>query len=128
MPLATLVLTVILYIVIPKGFFPTQDTGVIQGISQAPETISFPAMAQKQQQLVSIVLQDPAVESLSSFIGADGTNTTLNSGRMSINLKPLNERDLSASDVIRRLQKTSARLQASSSTCSRCRTSPWTTA
>jgi multidrug efflux pump len=102
---ATLVLTVFLYIVIPKGFFPTQDTGVIQGISQAPETISFAAMEQKQQQVAAIILQDPAVESLSSFIGADGTNTTLNSGRMSINLKPLNARDMSASDVIRRLQK-----------------------
>jgi len=102
---ATLVLTIFLYIVIPKGFFPTQDTGVIQGISQASETISFAAMEQKQQQLGAIVLQDPAVESLSSFIGADGTNTTLNSGRMSINLKPLNQRDLSASDVIRRLQQ-----------------------
>ena len=101
---ATLVLTIVLYIVIPKGFFPTQDTGVIQGISQAPATISFAAMEQKQQQLAHIVLQDPAVESLSSFIGADGTNTTLNSGRMSINLKPLNARDLSASEVIRRLQ------------------------
>jgi len=101
---ATLVLTIVLYIVIPKGFFPTQDTGVIQGISQAPETISFAAMAEKQQQLAAIILQDPAVESLSSFIGADGTNTTLNSGRMSINLKPLNERNISASDVIRRLQ------------------------
>jgi multidrug efflux pump len=101
---ATLVLTIVLYIVIPKGFFPTQDTGVIQGISQAPETISFAAMSQKQQQLAAIILQDPAVESLSSFIGADGTNTTLNSGRMSINLKPLNERNISASDVIRRLQ------------------------
>jgi multidrug efflux pump len=101
---ATLVLTVVLYIVIPKGFFPTQDTGVIQGISQAPETISFPAMEQKQQQLAHIILQDPAVESLSSFIGADGTNTTLNSGRMSINLKPLNARKIDASDVIRRLQ------------------------
>ncbi len=101
---ATLVLTIVLYIVIPKGFFPTQDTGVIQGISQAPETISFAAMAQKQQQLAAIVLQDPAVDSLSSFIGADGTNTTLNSGRMSINLKPLNMRNISASDVIRRLQ------------------------
>jgi multidrug efflux pump len=101
---ATLVLTIVLYIVIPKGFFPTQDTGVIQGISQAPETISFAAMAQKQQQLAAIVLQDPAVDSLSSFIGADGTNTTLNSGRMSINLKPLNVRSISASDVIRRLQ------------------------
>ncbi|MGA2170940.1 MAG: efflux RND transporter permease subunit [Terracidiphilus sp.] len=101
---ATLVLTVFLYIVIPKGFFPTQDTGVIQGISQAPATISFAAMEEKQQQLAGIVLQDPAVESLSSFIGADGTNTTLNSGRMSINLKPLSARDLSASDVIRRLQ------------------------
>ena len=101
---ATLVLTIVLYIVIPKGFFPTQDTGVIQGISQAPETISFAAMAQKQQQLAAIVLQDPAVDSLSSIIGADGTNTTLNSGRMSINLKPLNVRSISASDVIRRLQ------------------------
>jgi multidrug efflux pump len=101
---ATLVLTIVLYIVIPKGFFPTQDTGVIQGISQAPATISFAAMQQKQQQLAHIILQDPAVESLSSFIGADGTNTTLNSGRMSINLKPLGMRNLSASDVIRRLQ------------------------
>jgi multidrug efflux pump len=102
---ATLALTIILYIFIPKGFFPTQDTGVIQGISQAPVTISFAAMEQKQQQLARVVLQDPAVESLSSFIGADGTNTTLNSGRMSINLKPLNQRDMSAADVIRRLQK-----------------------
>ena len=101
---ATLVLTVVLYIVIPKGFFPTQDTGEIQGISQAPATISFAAMEQKQQQLAHIVLQDPAVESLSSFIGADGTNTTLNSGRMSINLKPVGVRKISASDVIRRLQ------------------------
>jgi multidrug efflux pump len=101
---ATLVLTIFLYIVIPKGFFPTQDTGVIQGISQAPATISFAAMKEKQQQLAHIVLQDPAVESLSSFIGADGTNTTLNSGRLSINLKPVEERKLSASDVIRRLQ------------------------
>ncbi len=102
---ATLVLTVFLYIVIPKGFFPTQDTGVIQGISQAPANTSFDSMAQRQQQLARIVLQDPAVESLSSFIGADGTNTTLNSGRMSINLKPVEQRDLSAADVIRRLQQ-----------------------
>jgi multidrug efflux pump len=101
--LGTLVLTIFLYIVIPKGFFPVQDTGVIQGISQAPASISFTAMAKAQQDLANIILQDPAVESLSSFIGADGTNTTLNSGRMSINLKPLNQRDLSASDVIRRL-------------------------
>jgi multidrug efflux pump len=89
--LATLVLTIVLYIVIPKGFFPTQDTGVIQGISQAPASISFAAMEQKQQELARIVLEDPAVESLSSFIGADGTNTTLNSGRVSINLKPIDE-------------------------------------
>jgi multidrug efflux pump len=101
---ATLVLTIVLYIVIPKGFFPTQDTGEIQGISQAPEAISFAAMAKKQQQLAAIILQDPAVESLSSFIGADGTNTTLNSGRMSINLKPLNMRNASASGVILRLE------------------------
>ena len=102
---ATLLLTVALYILIPKGFFPTQDTGVIQGISQAPPSTSFAAMAEKQQQLARIVLQDPAVESLSSFIGADGTNTTLNSGRMSINLKPIDVRDISAADVIRRVQK-----------------------
>jgi multidrug efflux pump len=102
--LGTLLLTIFLYIVIPKGFFPVQDTGVIQGISQAPETISFQAMAEKQQELAKVILQDPAVQSLSSFIGADGTNTTLNSGRMSINLKPLEQRHTSAADVIRRLQ------------------------
>jgi multidrug efflux pump len=101
--LGTLVLTIILYIAIPKGFFPTQDTGVIQGISQAPPTISGRAMAAKQQELAAAVLKDPAVASLSSFVGADGTNTTVNSGRMSINLKPLDQRDISASDVIRRL-------------------------
>ncbi len=100
----TLLLTIFLYIVIPKGFFPVQDTGVIQGISQAPETISFNAMAEEQQQLAKVILQDPAVQSLSSFIGADGTNTTLNSGRMSINLKPLEQRHISAADLIRRLQ------------------------
>ena len=101
--LATLLLTVFLYIIIPKGFFPVQDTGVIQGISQAPQTIGSKAMAEKQQELAKVVLDDPAVESLSSFIGADGTNTTTNSGRMSINLKPLDQRKMSASDVIRRL-------------------------
>jgi multidrug efflux pump len=103
--LATLMLTVYLYIIIPKGFFPTQDTGVIQGISQAPQTIGSRSMAAKQQELAKVILQDPAVESLSSFIGADGTNTTTNSGRMSINLKPLDQRNMSASDVIRRLQR-----------------------
>jgi multidrug efflux pump len=102
--LATLVLTVILYIIVPKGFFPIQDTGIIQGISQASQTISFPAMAEKQQQLTEVILKDPAVDSLSSFIGIDGTNPTLNSGRMLINLKPLDQRKMNASDVIRRLQ------------------------
>ncbi len=102
--IATLVLTVLLYIVIPKGFFPVQDTGAIQGISEAPPTISFAAMAERQQALAQVVLQDPAVESLSSFIGVDGINTTLNSGRMLINLKPLAKRDASAVEVIRRLQ------------------------
>jgi len=101
---ATLVLTVVLYIIIPKGFFPVQDTGVIQGISQAPEPTSFAAMSEQQQAVAKVILEDPAVESLSSFIGADGTNTTLNSGRYSINLNPLDERHMSASDVIRRLQ------------------------
>jgi multidrug efflux pump len=100
---ATLLLTGFLYVIIPKGFFPVQDTGVIQAISQAPPAIGSKAMAEKQQELAKAILEDPAVESLSSFIGADGTNVTTNSGRMSINLKPLNQRDLSASDVIRRL-------------------------
>jgi multidrug efflux pump len=101
---ATLALTIILYVIVPKGFFPVQDTGIIQGISEATESISFPLMAQKQQQLSAIILKDPAVESLSSFIGIDGTNTTLNSGRILINLKPLEDRHINASDVIRRLQ------------------------
>ncbi len=103
--LGTLVLTVLLYIFIPKGFFPIQDTGLIQGISEAPQTISFPAMAKRQQQLAAVILKDPAVESLSTFIGVDGTNTTLNSGRVLINLKPIEERKISATDLIRRLQK-----------------------
>ncbi|HTW94466.1 MAG TPA: efflux RND transporter permease subunit, partial [Tepidisphaeraceae bacterium] len=101
---ATMAVTVLLYILIPKGLFPVQDTGVIQGISQAAPTISASAMAQKQEQLAKVILQDPAVQSLSSFIGVDGTNTTLNSGRMSINLKPLNARSVSAMQVIERLQ------------------------
>jgi multidrug efflux pump len=102
--LGTLLLTIFLYIYIPKGFFPVQDTGIIQGISQAPPIIGAKAMADKQMELAKVILQDPAVESLSSFIGADGTNITTNSGRMSINLKPLEERKINASDVIRRLQ------------------------
>src|SRR5213079_1940945 len=93
MAAATLALTAWLYIFIPKGFFPVQDTGVIQGISEAPQTISFAAMAERQQALAAAVLEDPAVESLSSFIGVDGTNATLNSGRMLINLKPAHQRD-----------------------------------
>ncbi|MEO8136681.1 MAG: efflux RND transporter permease subunit, partial [Betaproteobacteria bacterium] len=103
--IGTLVLTVLLYIVIPKGFFPVQDTGAIQGISEAPASISFPAMAERQQALAKVILQDPAVESLSSFIGVDGTNATLNSGRMLINLKPLEARDARAGEIIRRLQE-----------------------
>ncbi|MEO5359398.1 MAG: multidrug efflux RND transporter permease subunit [Nitrospirota bacterium] len=101
---ATLVLTVILYMVTPKGFFPIQDTGVIQGISEAPQSISFAEMSKRQQSLARIVAEDPAVESLSSFIGVDGTNTTLNSGRILINLKPLAERKASAVDIIHRLK------------------------
>jgi len=108
---STLVLTVFLYIIIPKGFFPVQDTGVIQGISQAPQTIGSKAMAEKQQELTKAVLSDPAVESVSSFIGADGTNTTINSGRMSINLKPLDQRKISASNLIRRLNSRAAQIQ-----------------
>lgn len=107
----TLLLTVLLYIIAPKGFIPIQDTGVIQGISQARQNISFEAMAEKQQELADIILKDQAVESISSFIGADGINTTLNSGRILINLKPLARRKTSASDVIRRLQSALANVQ-----------------
>ncbi|NWC97949.1 MdtB/MuxB family multidrug efflux RND transporter permease subunit [Pseudomonas sp. P7779] len=102
--IATLGLTVVLYMVVPKGFFPVQDTGVIQGISEAPQSISFAAMSQRQQELAKIILEDPAVESLSSYIGVDGDNATLNSGRLLINLKPHGERDLSAAQIITRLQ------------------------
>jgi len=103
--IATLGLTLVLYVVVPKGFFPVQDTGVIQGISEASQTVSFPAMASRQQALAALILKDPAVESLSSFIGVDGTNVSVNSGRILINLKPLARRGgVSATDVIRRLQ------------------------
>ena len=101
--IATLVLTIVLYIVVPKGFFPVQDTGVIQGVSQAPQDVSFAAMVRGQQSLAQIILQDPAVESLSSFVGIDGTNTTVNSGRILINLKPLEDRKVDITTVINRL-------------------------
>jgi len=100
----TLVFTIFLYIIIPKGFFPVQDTGIIQGFTQAPDQISFTAMAEKQREVDRVILQDPAVASLSSFIGIDGTNTTMNSGRILINLKPLEQRHMSATEIIRRLQ------------------------
>jgi len=103
--LGTLVLTIYLYQIVPKGFFPVQDTGAILGISQAPESISFPAMSRRQQELTKVILQDPAVENLTSFIGVDGQNTTMNNGRIQITLKPIEERTgVSAVDVIRRLQ------------------------
>jgi multidrug efflux pump len=99
----TLVLTVALYAMIPKGFFPVQDTGLILGVSEAPQSVSFPAMSERQQELAKEILRDPAVESLSSFIGVDGTNTSLNTGRIQIALKPLSQRKESATEVIRRL-------------------------
>ena len=102
--IGTFVATVLLFVVVPKGFFPVQDTGVILGISEAPQTVSFESMANRQQKLVDVLLEDPAVDSISSFIGVDGTNTTLNSGRIQINLKPLEERKISATDVILRMQ------------------------
>jgi multidrug efflux pump len=102
---ATLALTVFLYVVIPKGFFPVQDTGLIQGISVASPSVSFAAMSDRQQALASAILDDPDVTSLTSFIGVDGTNMTLNSGRFLINLKPRDERSLTASQIIRRLEK-----------------------
>ena len=102
--IGTLALTVLLYIFVPKGFFPLQDTGVIQGISEAPQSVSFLSMSQRQQALAQAVLEDPAVESVSSFIGVDGINTTLNSGRMLINLKPHKLRDVTATGAIARLK------------------------
>jgi multidrug efflux pump len=108
---AALALTVYLYVIVPKGFFPVQDTGVILGISEGPENVSFASMSQRQQQLAKVILNDPDVASLSSFIGIDGTNTTQNSGRIQINLKPHEERDVTASDVIRRLQPELAKVE-----------------
>ena len=100
----TFILTALLWMWVPKGFFPEQDTGVIQGISEAPQSISFAAMSERQQRLSAVLLQDPAVQSVSSQIGVDGDNPTLNTGRMLINLKPFNQRDVSASEVIERLR------------------------
>jgi multidrug efflux pump len=100
----TLALTALLYIAIPKGFFPAQDTGLIQGVSEATESVSYPAMAERQQALCAAILKDPDVASLSSFIGVDGSNVTLNSGRVLINLKPRSERTASAVEIIRRIQ------------------------
>ena len=108
---ATLAATILLYVIVPKGFFPVQDTGVILGVSEAPQTVSFAAMAERQQELAKVILQDPAVQSLSSFIGVDGVNTTNNSGRIQINLKPLDLRRASVGDVIPRLQPRLAAVQ-----------------
>jgi multidrug efflux pump len=102
--LGTLAATVLLYLSVPKGFFPVQDTGAILGVSEAEQTVSFTAMAERQQSLAKVILKDPDVESLSSFIGIDGTNATVNSGRLQINLKPHEERKTDASGIIRRLQ------------------------
>jgi len=107
----TLVATLVLYYYVPKGFFPVQDTGVILGVSEGPQTISFGGMAQRQQALAKVILEDPNVASLSSFIGVDGTNTTINSGRIQVNLKPLAERNRSASDIIRDLQPRLAKVE-----------------
>jgi multidrug efflux pump len=108
--LGTLVLTAVLYILIPKGFFPDQDTGLIQGVSEATESVSYAAMAQRQQALAAAILTDPDVASLSSYIGVDGNNVTLNSGRFLINLKPRGKRSASATEVIRRLRDETADL------------------
>jgi len=108
--LATLALTVVLYLMVPKGFFPVQDTGVIQGISEAPQSVSFREMSERQQRLAEVLLADPDVVSLSSYIGVDGDNVTLNSGRLLINLKPHAERSATASEIIDRLRPELARI------------------
>jgi multidrug efflux pump len=108
--LGTFGLTALLYVVIPKGFFPLQDTGVIQAISEAPQSVSYAAMAERQQQLASAILKDPDVESLSSFIGVDGTNTTLNSGRILINLKSHDQRKSDITTVMQRIKDRTASL------------------
>jgi multidrug efflux pump len=108
--LGTFALTAVLYIIIPKGFFPLQDTGVIQAISDAPQSVSYAAMAERQQQLASLILKDPDVDSLSSFIGVDGTNTTLNSGRILINLKTHDKRKSDIGTVMQRIKNSTASL------------------
>ena len=108
--LGTFALTALLYFVIPKGFFPLQDPGVIQAISEAPQSVSYAAMAERQQQLARAILRDPDVESLSSFIGVDGTNTTLNSGRILINLKPHDQRKSDIAEVMQRIKNSTASL------------------
>ena len=120
--LLTLLATVFLYVIVPKGFFPVQDTGVIQGISVAAQTTSFDAMATHQRDLAAAILNDPDVDSVTSFIGVDGSNTTLNSGRFLINLKPKDDRTLNATEIARRLNQETDRSPACRCICSRCRT------
>ncbi|ELZ9930189.1 MdtB/MuxB family multidrug efflux RND transporter permease subunit [Cronobacter malonaticus] len=108
--LGTLALTVLLWIVIPKGFFPVQDNGIIQGTLQAPQSVSFASMAERQRAVADVILKDPAVESLTSFVGVDGTNPSLNSARLQINLKPLDDRDDRVQTVIARLQEAASRV------------------
>ena len=109
--IGTVVLTVVLYVVVPKGFFPVQDNGLIQAVTEAPQSVSFEAMSERQRALAEAILADADVESLTSFVGVDGTNPTLNSGRMLINLKPRGQRDATASEIIRRLQRDTASIQ-----------------
>ncbi|MBA5872072.1 MAG: MMPL family transporter, partial [Nitrospira sp. CR2.1] len=108
---ATVAVTVALYVLIPKGFFPLQDTGVLLGITEGPQSLSFTAMSERQQVMARTILEEPAVESLTSFIGVDGINTTLNSGRMYINLKPIRERSGDAGDILRRLEARAAAVE-----------------
>jgi multidrug efflux pump len=119
---ATLVLTIVLYVTIPKGFFPVQDTGLIQGISQASQSTSYAAMAEHQQALAAVILKDPDVVSLSSFIDVDGTNATLNSGRFLINLRPRDQRSADASAIIRRIQRETTDVPGVTLFMHRCRT------
>jgi multidrug efflux pump len=122
----TLALTVaLLFLLIPKGFFPLQDTGVILGITEGPQAVSFGTMGERQQALARVILEEPAVESLSSFIGVDGTNTHAQQRADVYQSEAAGERMAGAGEIIRRIEARVAEVDGITLHCSRCRISPW---